>query len=313
MSRRIVRRVVVAVALLAAAGCGIPTRPDDLVSPEDRALVRGYFDAVRGRRVDEIERAADPSISGPGLRRVVERAAAAIPIGEPTSATLVGANVLRAPDAVTASITYEYGFDGGWVVAQFTIGKQAGGVSLLGFHIVPNPAPLAERHAFRLTDRSPAQWLILGLALALPVFTVYTLVSCARAGLRGWQWLWLPFVAVGVGWVAVNWTTGVVTVFPLYVQLFSASAVRDLNGPWVISVSFPLGAVWFLRNRRHRRRAAPGGESSVAGRVESGPNLPTGAGESEASQAGDRCPKCGAVLPVVPDAYCPECRQALRD
>ncbi len=55
---------------------------------------------------------------------------------------------------------------------------------------------------------------------------------------------------VGLGKVAVNWTTGEWGIPPLSIQLSSASAAAPLYGPWTIAVSRPLGAIVFLLNRR---------------------------------------------------------------
>lgn len=64
------------------------------------------------------------------------------------------------------------------------------------------------------------------------------------------KWPWMIFILLGVGKVAVNWTTGEWQVMPLAVQLFSVSALSDSYGPWELAVSFPLGAIAFLARRR---------------------------------------------------------------
>ncbi len=51
----------------------------------------------------------------------------------------------------------------------------------------------------------------------------------------------------------VSWATGQWGITALAAQLFSASAVAALYGPWMVSVSLPLGAALFLIYRRRLR------------------------------------------------------------
>jgi hypothetical protein len=63
------------------------------------------------------------------------------------------------------------------------------------------------------------------------------------------------FILFGVGNFALDWTTGEWQFAPLHVHLLSASVSANLYGPWVLSVSVPLGALLFLWRRR--RLSAP--------------------------------------------------------
>ena len=91
---------------------------------------------------------------------------------------------------------------------------------------------------------------MLALAVAAPLFSLYALVLCVRTRLRGKKWLWIVAILLGVGALSVNWTTGQWNFQPAYVQLLSASATASPYGPWVISVSVPLGAILFVLRRK---------------------------------------------------------------
>jgi hypothetical protein len=80
--------------------------------------------------------------------------------------------------------------------------------------------------------------------------TIYALVTCVRTTVTPTKWLWILLILPGVGKVSVNWTTGDWQVMPLAIQLLSASALSSRYGPWVVAVSFPLGAILFLLRRR---------------------------------------------------------------
>jgi asparagine N-glycosylation enzyme membrane subunit Stt3 len=64
------------------------------------------------------------------------------------------------------------------------------------------------------------------------------------------KWLWILFILFGFGKLSINWTTGQWGVMVLAAQLFSASAAAAYFGPWIVSVSLPVGAVLFLIKRR---------------------------------------------------------------
>jgi hypothetical protein len=61
---------------------------------------------------------------------------------------------------------------------------------------------------------------------------------------------------LGVGKFAVNWTTGQWGFMPLSFQLFSAGAFAPLYGAWTLSISLPIGAIWFLLRRKNFDQAA---------------------------------------------------------
>ena len=69
--------------------------------------------------------------------------------------------------------------------------------------------------------------------------------------LRGRKWPWILFILFGFGNLAVNWSTGEFGFSTLAIQMFSASASATPHGPWIISISLPLGAVCFLIFRKN--------------------------------------------------------------
>ena len=68
--------------------------------------------------------------------------------------------------------------------------------------------------------------------------------------MAGRKWPWVLFILFGIGSLAVNWTTGETQVSALALRLFSISISGALYGPWVLAVSFPLGALVFLFRRK---------------------------------------------------------------
>jgi len=81
---------------------------------------------------------------------------------------------------------------------------------------------------------------MLGLGVALAIFSIVVLVVCLRAPLRRKAW-WAEGILVGIGQLRFDWTSGAFDLVPVAVQLLSASFEHaDPVAPFVLSVSFPL-------------------------------------------------------------------------
>jgi hypothetical protein len=104
-----------------------------------------------------------------------------------------------------------------------------------------------------LGGKNALQYGVLTLAVGVAIFTLCVLVVCIRTKLKRRKWLWILFILFGFGKLSVNWATGQWGIQVLAAQLFSASTYADFFGPWIISVSLPIGAMVFLRFRRTLR------------------------------------------------------------
>ena len=225
-----------------------------VASNDDQAIARNYIDLLRERRFDEIEQATHPSLRSQ-LRDVLGQMADALPESDPTSITLVGAHKATNNGNLTTNLTFEYGFGEEWFVINLAWLGGDDAVSIVGFNVYPIAESLEHMNKFELAGKSPTHYLFLALVGALPIFSIYALIVCARTRMAGRKWPWILFILFGVGNFALNWTTGEWQFAPLQVQLLSASASANLYGPWLLSVSVPLGALLFLSLRR--RLSAP--------------------------------------------------------
>lgn len=253
------RTLLFILTLVAMLGCSQEDLLQKFSSPEDQATAKSYIDRLRARNFDEIERALDPSIRAPNIRDTLAKMAALIPNQEPTSIKLVGAQTSDTSDAKTVNITFEYNFGDKWLLANVAVRDRQGTKTVVGFNVNPMTQSLESQNRFTLTGKSTVQYAVLVAAVTALLITLYSVIVCARTKLPSRKWLWVLFILVGFGKVAVNWTTGEWGIAPLSVQLFSASAAAPLYGPWTIAVSLPLGAIAFLFYRRSR--LAPKAES----------------------------------------------------
>lgn len=263
-------RKMIAAALLLLAACSQQEMLQKFSTPEDQAVARAYIDDLRGGRLDPIEAAADASIQGPNLHQTLLRMAEMFPAGEPVAVTLVGASRVHMSsfsdntDKTTVNSTFEYDFGGKWVLVNVVVQDKGGTKTITGFHVQPQALSLEQQNRFTLSGKSAYHYAVLAGAVAAAALSLYALVLCIRTPLRRRKWLWILFIVLGFGKVSVNWATGQWGVMPLAVQLFSASAMAQFYGPWIVSFSLPIGAVLFLIRRRDLAREAVGEPPPVA-------------------------------------------------
>jgi hypothetical protein len=224
-----------------------------LAPPEDQATAKQYVDHLRAGRYEQIEAVMDPRLRTPAMRDTLEQMAKLLPDEEPTSIELVSANTTVSPAGTARNLAFEYRFRDKWVVLNVATLRKGDELSIIGFNIYPQQKSLAEQNRFNLSGKAPLQYLILALAVVLPLLSLYALVRCIRTKMARGKWLWILFIVCGVGKLAVNWTTGEWHFAPLSIQVLSASAITEGFGQWIVAVSLPLGAILFL----FRRPAAP--------------------------------------------------------
>jgi hypothetical protein len=216
-------------------------------------LQRGTSITSAHVRFDEIEQAADQDSLATSRRprpdggRVARRRA--------TSIKLVGAHKLTDDQGLTTNLTFEYGFGDEWFLVNVAWLSKDGAFAIVGFNVYDTDGSLEELSKFELAGKSPTHYLVLALAVALPIFCIYTLVVCARTRLMGRKWPWIIFILFGVGKFSLNWTSGAWGFAPLSFLLLGAGVTAEPYMPWVVSVSLPLGALLFLSRRR--RLSAP--------------------------------------------------------
>jgi hypothetical protein len=244
------RCLTLLLSLFLLASCSREQLIQKFSSPEDQATARAYIDQLRAHEFDGIEKAADPSIGGPNLRPTLEKMSRVIPVGEPTSVKVVGAELTRDSGASTVNTTFEFDFTGKLFLINVAVKTKNGAQSIVGFRVAPEGQSLDAQNRFGLSGKSPLQFIVLGVAIAAALLSVYALILCVGTRLPGRKWPWVLFILFGIGKVTVNWATGEWAAEPISLQLFSASVTAAPYGPWIVSASLPLGALIFLGYRR---------------------------------------------------------------
>jgi len=252
--------VILAVLCLGLVACSQQAMVGKFEPQAESTVAKSIIDALRNGNIDAVKAQLDPKYRTPGVDDTLRKLAATFPAGQPDSMKIVGAHTafLRNNGVQTASfnLTYEYQFHDIWVVANVVLMRQHDQLLLEGLHAQRLSQSLEASHAFSLEGRDAAHWLVLLLAGAEALLCVYAFVLCLRTPIARRKWLWALFTLVGVTTLRFDWSNGHFAFQPVSVQLLGASAFAAPYGPWVLGLSVPLGAIWFLAVRRRLMAAA---------------------------------------------------------
>jgi hypothetical protein len=249
--------MIVALLVIVLSGCA----PNDflrnimhrMAPDDDEALAKECLSALRAGDFQAVTRQLDPQFVKPGIESNLAQVARTLAHGDPVSLELVGCNVFSTPGKRRSNLTYQYQFTNAWVLAAVMIDTVGENKKVFGVNVNPIPKSLGELNAFTLTGKGARHYVLLVAAIILPLFIIWTTVLCARTRLRT-KWLWIIFILIGITKLNLNWTTGQMGFQPLGFQIPGAGVMKmGLYAPWILTVSFPLGAILFLVKRRKLR------------------------------------------------------------
>ena len=244
--------LLVARLWLVAGLAGLLAACGGRLEPGTDAATQAVFDQVKRHDFAAVEARLPPRLRTAVTDTRLQVEAAMIPDQPPQSVKLVSFSSLPTPAGRDTLVTREYFYPDRLLLVSTAIREQAGQPArILGFTIQPFSKAALAVGRFSLAHKSPTQYLLLGLAAAIPLMLVAALAGLARDKKARWKWAWTLFILVGFGKLSVNWTTGALLVQPLSVILLGASVARaapDVS-PWFVSVSVPLGALIYLWRR----------------------------------------------------------------
>ncbi len=260
MGMRTNMRVVLCFLLLAVTGCGtraVREWMNRITPPEDDALARDLIAALLREDYGFIVQNTDERALGDAPATALRRFYLYVDHEAPRSVELVACGVFSSGSRRRSDLTYQLEFPHSWYTARVVIETNADVRKALGLQLKKLPASLAEINALTLKGKSLIHCLALLGGIGVPIFILYALIQCIRTRVK-WKWLWIPFILIGIGSIQLNWTTGQLGLQPLSLHIPGAALTHSgLYGPWILSVSFPLGAILFLRKRRRLVSAVP--------------------------------------------------------
>jgi hypothetical protein len=224
---------------------------DSIVPKEESRIAQDLVNKIATRDYPAIEAALDPALRTPDLHARLEEMTKSLPTGSPKSARVVGSNTLSKTAATTYHFTIEYEYPNSWLLAAVLLERREGKLVLQGINFVPRTQAMAAENRFTLEGKKPIHYVVIVMAVAIPLFILYALVVCVRTKMQKRKWLWVLFVAVSVVQFHFNWTSGEWNVqFLSFMLLGAGFAKAGPVAPWVFTLAFPLGAILFLYRRQ---------------------------------------------------------------
>ncbi|WP_194755486.1 hypothetical protein [Aliidiomarina indica] len=234
------------------ASCSSEFLTDRLVSEQESDFAREYLTRLKAKDVEYVRSFLTPELAAQVSDALILDVANYFYPGEPKSVELIGYQVYIINNLREVSITFEYEFESGWNLVNVVLNSREDEYEVLDFHVYQTEGSQSSLHAFDLAEKSPIQYAVLLMAIAVPIFILVTLVACIRTPVPSKKWLWIIFIAVGIGSIQVNWTTAEYAIQLFNIQFFGASAFSaGASAPWIISAAVPWGAIifWFKRRK----------------------------------------------------------------
>ena len=175
--------------------------------------------------------------------------------GEPIAIELVGVNIRRINGIKRYYLSYQLQFQNTLLLANFTVVEMSGSNQIFSYHVSTLSKSLEEINAFTFSGKSFRHYIVLLVAAGTPIFIIYTIVLCVRTKMKR-KWLWIIFMLFGVGNYSLYWTSGNMVFQPFTIMLFSAGFSKSgFYGPWIFTISVPIGALVFILMRRKIKKS----------------------------------------------------------
>jgi hypothetical protein len=223
-------------------------------SKEADKLARDYIDSLLKADIERAEDFLDPRIITMKTRSGLQKCSEKLNKENLISIEMIGLTVLRNTRDKNKTIdvlTYQLEFKNMWYILIVSVVDISGNLKIGRFQVDRAPKLLARVNAFTFLGKSFHHYIVLLIAICIPIFIICMIVLCIRTKMKR-KWLWIIYMLFGFCKYSINWTNGQTILQLCYIQLFSADiSKRAPYAPWVISFSVPFGALLFLL-KRHR-------------------------------------------------------------
>lgn len=248
----ITRRMAVGlVAILALTGCDQRAWFEKFIPREEAEFAKNCLALLQARDFEALEARIDPNLRNAQLRPTLEKVSSFFPKEKPRDIQIVGAQTLSTGDATQVNLTFQYSYPRTWLLANVVIQKRGNDAVVSRLNVQQLADSLENINRFAIDGKGIRHFVVLGLALGVPLLILFSTVLCIMTPMAKRKWVWLVFILIGVGQVTLNWTDGTLDINPLGFQVLGAGFWKaSAYGPLLLSVSVPLGAILFLFRRR---------------------------------------------------------------
>jgi hypothetical protein len=259
-------------SVLVAAACSpdIASFATKYTTPEERGFAVNYLRLLANGQFDSGFALLAPQMKSDTARKALEQVGALLRNAQLDSLRIIGVNINNLRNSTGGSrqvnLSYEMPADSTrWVIANVATQSSQSRVEVIGFSASPTAGPLEKLNAFALRGRSFLHYVVLVLAIIMPIITLSMAVTVARAKGMPRRWLWVMLALVASPVFSIDWTTGAFTIRNTFFLLLGGAALRTgPAAPWVISFAIPIGAaVAYFQLRRWRDRPAPAASAAA--------------------------------------------------
>jgi hypothetical protein len=238
--------------LWVAAGCSRESLVKSMASEEEQALAVEVIKTLHSGSAEQARALMNPkcnrATSDTDLHGLKERMADI----NPADGVLVGyfseKNIGGGNSQTT--LNYEYKLnDHSYRMVSVLLDTSSKPATLLGCHLANSKVSALAVSSFDLKNKPPINHIIFVLAILIPLFSLFALIQCIRTKVRR-KWLWILFILFSFGSISLNWGTSDLHFTLVQFQLFGAGCGQGVGGPWMLTIGFPLGAIWFLVKRK---------------------------------------------------------------
>jgi hypothetical protein len=226
-----------------------------IVPEETNKFARTYIDILRKGDIEKAEELLDPQVVNSRTQSDLQQCFDYLNKGEPIAIELVGVNIRRINGIKRYYLSYQLQFQNTLLLANFTVVEMSGNNQIFSYRVSTLSKSLEEINAFTFSGKSFRHYIVLLVAAGTPIFIIYTIVLCVRTKMKR-KWLWIIFMLFGVGNYSLYWTSGNMVFQPFTIMLFSAGFSKSgFYGPWIFTISVPIGALVFILMRRKIKKS----------------------------------------------------------
>jgi len=226
------------------------------VPTEEMRFAKQFLQAFLDQDFDYVLKHTDQTMSGEITSQNLIDLRSIFPSSEPVSSKLIGSNVHITDDTWQATFKFEYEFEADiesnkWALMSVRIVKEETDLKVIAFRFSKTTASQSELNKFELAGKSALHYLVLLMTVLVFIFILVTVIVCIKTPIPRRKWIWVLFVLGGISSFSLNWTSGVYAFKLIELRLFGVGfGAAGEYSPWIISVSFPLGAIlfWLMRN-----------------------------------------------------------------
>lgn len=239
-------------SLLVLASCTYEDMMDKFIPKEEAKMAEDYLTKLREKDFEYIKSKLSDELKPRVTDELLVQLAEYFRGGELISTEIIGSRVHVFNGVWQGNFTFEYHFSEGWNLANAAFRKAGDKYEVIGLNVYQAEMSQKEFHAFNLSNKSLFHYLILLMAIIVPLFILVSTYFCIQTPIPKRKWLWVIFILAGVSAIKINWTTGQYAIQLLSIHLLGAAAgAASPHAPWIISASIPLGAILFWIKRKH--------------------------------------------------------------